>query len=284
MRPIDFLHTAAVREGRQTYVDPETGYKVFTEVAHLERGYCCGSGCRHCPYRRSDVGAGTIAPRFRARSTASSSESKATDGGCTVVLWSGGKDAYLALRALQERTPDGAFVLLTTYDPTANIVPIQEVRIERIIGQAKALDLDLVTVPVGPSSAWDDAIRYGLHAIARDRIRQHGATLKTAIERVVTGDLHLQSGRDYRRKVLSATLEELDAVLETPLWNVDYDDLLARLETSGVEVMIAGVDPTLTGLEMLVPGTRFDRALVERLPDDVDAFGEMGEFHTEVLL
>lgn len=23
---------------------------VMTEQAHLNRGYCCGSGCRHCPY------------------------------------------------------------------------------------------------------------------------------------------------------------------------------------------------------------------------------------------
>jgi alkyl hydroperoxide reductase subunit AhpF len=23
---------------------------VFTEQYHLKRGYCCGSGCRHCPY------------------------------------------------------------------------------------------------------------------------------------------------------------------------------------------------------------------------------------------
>ncbi len=26
------------------------GYKVFTETYHLKRGYCCESGCRHCPY------------------------------------------------------------------------------------------------------------------------------------------------------------------------------------------------------------------------------------------
>jgi len=24
---------------------------VFTEAYHLKRGFCCGSGCRHCPYR-----------------------------------------------------------------------------------------------------------------------------------------------------------------------------------------------------------------------------------------
>lgn len=26
------------------------GYIVFTEQYHLKRGYCCESGCRHCPY------------------------------------------------------------------------------------------------------------------------------------------------------------------------------------------------------------------------------------------
>jgi hypothetical protein len=23
---------------------------VLTESYHLERGYCCGNGCRHCPF------------------------------------------------------------------------------------------------------------------------------------------------------------------------------------------------------------------------------------------
>ena len=31
------------------YFDPG-GMIVFTEAYHLRRGYCCGSGCRHCPY------------------------------------------------------------------------------------------------------------------------------------------------------------------------------------------------------------------------------------------
>ncbi len=26
------------------------GYRCFTEQYHLKRGYCCESGCRHCPY------------------------------------------------------------------------------------------------------------------------------------------------------------------------------------------------------------------------------------------
>jgi hypothetical protein len=28
----------------------ENGLYVFTGVHHLNRGYCCGSRCRHCPY------------------------------------------------------------------------------------------------------------------------------------------------------------------------------------------------------------------------------------------
>ena len=28
----------------------EKGLMVMTARFHLERGYCCGNGCRHCPY------------------------------------------------------------------------------------------------------------------------------------------------------------------------------------------------------------------------------------------
>ena len=31
------------------YKSPE-GYIVFTEKYHLKRGYCCKSGCKHCPF------------------------------------------------------------------------------------------------------------------------------------------------------------------------------------------------------------------------------------------
>ena len=30
----------------------EGPYMVFTEHYHLKRGHCCGSGCRHCPYKK----------------------------------------------------------------------------------------------------------------------------------------------------------------------------------------------------------------------------------------
>lgn len=47
-------HDQAVGAGRPVYVDPHTGYIVFTAPALLARGHCCGSGCRHCPYSEEE--------------------------------------------------------------------------------------------------------------------------------------------------------------------------------------------------------------------------------------
>lgn len=30
------------------------GNIVFTAAYHLKRGYCCGSGCRHCPWKENE--------------------------------------------------------------------------------------------------------------------------------------------------------------------------------------------------------------------------------------
>ena len=35
---------------KEDYYLSENGFLVFTEAYHRKRGYCCKSGCRHCPY------------------------------------------------------------------------------------------------------------------------------------------------------------------------------------------------------------------------------------------
>mmetsp|Transcript_550 Transcript_550/g.843 ORF Transcript_550/g.843 Transcript_550/m.843 type:complete len:332 (-) Transcript_550:1929-2924(-) len=52
---IEDIHTNAVKNGEKTYIDPSTGFTCFTELAHLDRGVCCGRVCRHCPYGWSNV-------------------------------------------------------------------------------------------------------------------------------------------------------------------------------------------------------------------------------------
>jgi iron complex transport system substrate-binding protein len=44
------LHDDAIRKGEPGYLDPQTGFYVMTVKTHLDRGNCCNSACRHCPY------------------------------------------------------------------------------------------------------------------------------------------------------------------------------------------------------------------------------------------
>jgi hypothetical protein len=41
-------------EGVDYYIN-EDGLMVFTKKYHLEKGYCCGMGCLHCPYEYQNV-------------------------------------------------------------------------------------------------------------------------------------------------------------------------------------------------------------------------------------
>jgi Family of unknown function (DUF5522) len=41
-------------EGVHYYMNDE-GYVVLTAKYLLERGYCCGNGCLHCPYNYEKV-------------------------------------------------------------------------------------------------------------------------------------------------------------------------------------------------------------------------------------
>lgn len=45
----------ALTEGIHFYMNEE-GRVVLTELFLRERGYCCGNGCKHCPYDYESVG------------------------------------------------------------------------------------------------------------------------------------------------------------------------------------------------------------------------------------
>jgi hypothetical protein len=37
-----------IEQGKHYYMEGER--VIFTALFHIERGQCCGNGCRHCPY------------------------------------------------------------------------------------------------------------------------------------------------------------------------------------------------------------------------------------------
>jgi len=55
-------------EGEDYYLN-EQDLLVFTEKFLLDRGYCCGSGCKHCPYNYEAVPEPKRSDLIRKRST-----------------------------------------------------------------------------------------------------------------------------------------------------------------------------------------------------------------------
>lgn len=48
------MNQSKLIEGIHFYINKE-GYMVLTKQYHLEKGFCCGMGCLHCPYHYENV-------------------------------------------------------------------------------------------------------------------------------------------------------------------------------------------------------------------------------------
>ncbi|MEN0060877.1 MAG: DUF5522 domain-containing protein [Myxococcota bacterium] len=257
-------HDAAVEAGQKTYLDPATGYHVFTATTLADRGRCCGSGCRHCPFGHIGVSnpeSRRLAegPSFRVRAQARPT------GPVDVLFWSGGKDSYLTWLALREA---GRTVLwLTTFDPRYDLVAHQEVSRQAIEAQARWLDVDLLMVPLRPDRPYADVVYEGLDTVNR----------VTPVARLAFGDLHLKEIRGFREQTLGPWAEPRGIELAFPLWQVPYDALKTRLWSSKAHITLSAT-PGGHG----EVGQVYDARFVASLPDEIDAFGERGEFHTYV--
>ena len=68
-------HAVGCEPPRDTYIDPDTGYSVFT-AAYLKRRPCCGNGCRHCPWGHRNV------PAHKRKAHGLSDDEDDDDAGC----------------------------------------------------------------------------------------------------------------------------------------------------------------------------------------------------------
>ncbi|WP_243457227.1 Dph6-related ATP pyrophosphatase [Parasphingorhabdus cellanae] len=260
------LHDAACERSDFTYEDPETGYVVFTRLGLLQRTRCCGAGCRHCPFDHDGV---KLAARTRKIQQAAwlTDVHDDADGPVSLLFWSGGKDSFLAFRALQ-RDGHTNIVLLTTFDARSRMIAHQEFAIEVVVKQAAQLGVPLIGVPLHARADYVDQLAAALNLIP-------------ACERLCFGDLHLIHIREWREQAFVGHPRTAEMELVFPLWNADYDALLADLKTSGATSIVSAVAPDLPQISI---GDVFDADLLAKLPDHVDPFGENGEFHTRIML
>ena len=273
------IHDEACADGRLTYEDPESGYQVFTELAHKKRGKCCGSGCRHCPYNHENVrdkASKIMQPAFLYEGYGDHNIARNINGrerDVRVLFFSGGKDSFLAIRALlrsQKNSKQKLFlILLTTFDSSSRIIAHQDIHIDTVIRQATHLNIPLVGVPVIRASKepYASRISRALDLIAK---RCGG---RNNISTLVFGDLYLEHIRSWREKELSV----LGCQLQFPLWKVGYDELTKDLKESGIEVVLAAT--TVAGISV---GDCFNDVFAEKIKKlkSIDLFGENGEYHT----
>ncbi|PWN08063.1 hypothetical protein [Rhodohalobacter mucosus] len=184
-----------------------------------------------------------------------------------LLFWSGGKDAFLALRYYKDEYKTDP-LLITTYDDESRLVPHQQIPIERIRRQAAALSLIHFAVPISypaDNDTYLNALKNAFQAIPYQ------------IERLIFGDLHLKDIRKWREEQFHA----LGYNTAFPIWAKSVDELIDRLEKEPVTIRVSAVMQSCR--EHIAPGDLYNRDYAYSLPDHIDPMGENGEFHTEVV-
>ncbi len=184
------------------------------------------------------------------------------------LLWSGGKDSALSLRALRADERTDVRVLLTTMTQDYDRISIHGVRRELLEAQAASVGVALQTVEV-PARCTNEQYESALGA-ALQNLREQG------IARVAAGDLFLEDVRAYREALLAR--HGMEALF--PLWNRDTTQLAREFIAGGFKAILSCVDTQ--ALDARFAGRDFDAELLRDLPACVDPCGENGEFHSFV--
>lgn len=186
-----------------------------------------------------------------------------------LLSWSSGKDSAWTLQVLREDPSVEVVGLLTTVNTTHDRVAMHATRLAILDAQARAAGLPVHVIPLPWPCANDVYDRAMREAIA--------SALDRGVTHVAFGDLFLEDIRAYRvRQLHGSGLEPL-----FPIWHEPTAALARRIIDTGVEAFLTCVDPKK--LPRAFAGRRFDHALLDDLPADVDPCGENGEFHTCVL-
>lgn len=195
------------------------------------------------------------------------SQSPFRDG--LVLMWSGGKDAMLALDVLHSQSPRRIDALLTTVVEEVETVTMHGTPLSLIERQADALGVSLHVMRVPPNAS---------NPTYEERLeRALGPLLSEGYQTVVAGDLYLEDVRAYREEVLRV----VGARPLFPLWKRDTTWLARRFVGRGYRAVVTSVDTTQLDPSFL--GRSYTESFLEDLPESVDPCGENGEFHTFVM-
>ncbi|WDL81311.1 adenine nucleotide alpha hydrolase [Aeromonas bestiarum] len=183
-----------------------------------------------------------------------------------ILLWSGGKDAMLAL--CHARDAGHQVVALATFAPPAPRFLAHPLPLVRRQAAALGLPHLLVTIEAPFEQSYETAL---------SRLQQ-----EWALDGVVTGDIDSVGGAPNWIRERS---QPLGLAVHTPLWQQSRQTLLADMLARGIVAHLSCVDTRVLAPEWagrsLNAATLSDlQQLAER--QGFDACGEQGEYHTMV--
>ena len=182
---------------------------------------------------------------------------------CGLASWSGGKDSCLALWRAQ-KSGHKITHLLTALDESGLKTRSHGVSRDLIIAQGKSLCMQNEFI----SAAWDTYEQEFIHKLQ---------SLKSlGLDLAIFGDIDLIAHREWEEKVCLAA--NFEAIL--PLWNQNRFSLVEEFLSLGFKARVTCVDGRF--LNESYVGREFDNQFISDLPEQVDACGENGEFHTFV--
>ncbi|TCV94593.1 uncharacterized protein (TIGR00290 family) [Luteibacter rhizovicinus] len=185
-----------------------------------------------------------------------------------ILSWSGGKDCLMALGRLRADPGWNVLGLLTTVTANYDRIAMHGIRRTVLHAQAAALGLPVIEASLTWPSDNESYEQIYRAALNEARARWPG------ISHCAFGDLFLDDVRAYRETQLAR--DHWQGVF--PLWGEDTSALARRFVAEGHRAALCCVDTTQ--LDAAFCGRDFDHALLDELPNGVDACGERGEFHT----
>lgn len=182
-----------------------------------------------------------------------------------IFCWSGGKDSSLCLYKVLQANEYEVCYLLTTINGNHHRISMHGVREDLLDAQLASIGIPQLKVFVceGNNDEYEKAM---------------GKTLTSAkaegITHVIFGDIFLEDLRTYRENNLAKV--GLKAVF--PLWKQDTTDLINEfLQLKFKTVTCCVSDGYLNESHV---GKIIDEEFIRTLPNNVDACGENGEYHT----
>ena len=182
--------------------------------------------------------------------------------------WSGGKDSALALYHAQKDRRYTIETLLTNINGKHRRISMHGVREELLELQAREIGIPLqkIILPEEPTmQEYENRMKETMEELQEQNFSH-----------AFFGDIFLEDLKKYREEQLA----KVDMTAIFPLWKRDTKELMHEFIDLGFKTILVCIKAELLPPEFA--GRIIDKEFLKDLPENIDACGENGEFHSFV--